>query len=238
MNQLTISNIKGVRARLDENGNPELNLEDVAKGLGFTQFKNDVQYVRWETIAAYLWEFGFSQQVGKETFIKESLFYKLCFKAKNEIALNFQNKVTEEILPQIRKSGMYVMAPKTYAEALRAIANEVEAKELMEKQRDEAILTKAWIGDKKTATAMNTASQKSKELKKLQNQLDKSKTFASIKAVEIATKNKFDWRLLRNYCNSHELEMRRAFDANYGSVRTYPAEAWFDIYEVDLQKLF
>ena len=47
--------------------------------------------------------------------------------------------------------------PKTYIDALRVLANEVEEKELMKKQRDEAILTKAWIGDKKTATAMNTA---------------------------------------------------------------------------------
>ena len=128
--------------------------------------------------------------------------------------------------------------PQTYIAALRAYANEVEEKELMKKQRDEAVLTKAWISDKKTATALNTASQKSRELKKLQTQIDKSKEFASIKAVEIATKNKFDWRSLRNYCNSQELEMRRAFDANYGSVRTYPAQAWMEVYEIDLKKLF
>lgn len=117
-------------------------------------------------------------------------------------------------------------------------ADEVEQRELMQKQRDDAIRTKAWISDKKTATAMNTASQKSKELEKLKVELDKSKEFASIKAAEIRLKSKFDWKPLRNYCTSHELEMPKIFDANYGSVRTYPAEAWQKIYGVDLNELF
>ena len=62
--------------------------------------------------------------------------------------------------------------------------------------------------------------------------------FKSIKAVEIRLKSKFDWKPLRNYCTSHELEMPKIFDANYGSVRTYPAEAWQAIYGVDLKELF
>lgn len=70
-------------------------------------------------------------------------------------------------MPEIRKTGAYSRIPKSYPEALRLYADEVEQKELMQKQRDEAIRTKAWISDKKTATAMNTASQKSKEAEKL-----------------------------------------------------------------------
>ena len=54
-------------------------------------------------------EAGFSQQVGKDTFIPENHFYKLCFKAKNEAARNFQDIVTDEILPSIRKTGGYIM---------------------------------------------------------------------------------------------------------------------------------
>jgi prophage antirepressor-like protein len=56
----------------------------------------------------YLNEFGFSQQVGKDTFVAENLFYKLCFKAKNEIAKAFQDLVTDEILPSVRKHGGYL----------------------------------------------------------------------------------------------------------------------------------
>ena len=116
--------------------------------------------------------------------------------------------------------------------------SEVEQRELAEKQRDEAIKTKAWINDKKTATAMNTASQKSKEVNRLKIELDRSKEYASIKAVEKATKNKYKWQLLRNYCTAHELEMKKIFDPNFGAVNTYPEEAWLEVYGIDLTKLF
>ena len=171
-------------------------------------------------------------------FINESNLYKCIFQSRQPYAEKFQDWVTEEILPEIRKTGSYSLVPKSYAEALRMYADEVEQRELMQKQRDEAIRTKAYISDKKTATAMNTASQKSKEVEKLKRELDKSKEFASIKAAEIRLKSKFDWKPLRNYCTSHELEMPKIFDANYGSVRTYPAEAWQAIYGVDLKELF
>jgi prophage antirepressor-like protein len=82
MNELTT--IQGVKGFIDENGTAHLNLEDVARGLGFTQIKGDCEYVRWETVVGYLDSFGFSQQVGKEGFIPENIFYRLAMKAKNE----------------------------------------------------------------------------------------------------------------------------------------------------------
>ncbi len=170
--------------------------------------------------------------------INESGLYSLILSSKLPSAKKFKRWVTSKVLPQIRKTGEFKMSPKSYAETLRALADEVEQRELMQKQRDEAIRTKAWISDKKTATAMNTASQKSKEVEKLKIELDRSKKFASIKAVEISLKQKFDWKPLRNYCTAHELEMPKIFDANYGKVRTYPAKAWDAIYGIDLYELF
>ena len=171
-------------------------------------------------------------------FIDEPNLYRCIFQSRKSEAEKFQAWVTEEVLPEIRKTGGYLHIPKSYPEALRMYADEVEQKELIKKQRDEAIRTKAWISDKKTATAMNTASQKSKEVEKLKIELDRSKKFASIKAVEISLKQKFDWKPLRNYCTAHELEMPKIFDANYGKVRTYPAKAWDAIYGIDLYELF
>lgn len=69
-------------------------------------------------------------------------------------------------------------------------------------------------------------------------QLDCSKKFASIKAVEAVLNQKFDWEHLRYYCTAHELEMPKVFDADYGKVRTYPAKAWDAIYGIDLYELF
>ena len=159
-----------------------------------------------------------------------------------------------------------VNIPQSFPEALRCLAAEVEQRELMQKQRDEGawphlpsherkkaqvkkLQSRAESGVRnkgsfdsfsslKKRKAMNTTSQKSKEVEKLKIELDRSKKFSSIKAAEIRLKSKFDWKPLRNYCTSHELEMPKIFDANYGSVRTYPAEAWQKIYGVDLNELF
>jgi len=114
MNELiTIHNVRGY---LDENGTAHLNLEDVAKGLGFTQrhTKKGKVYesVRWERIVDYLRDFGFPPQVGENIFIPENVVYKLCFKASNEVAKTFQNLVADEILPSIRKHGIYATKAK------------------------------------------------------------------------------------------------------------------------------
>ncbi len=86
MNELKV--IENVKA-YEEKGIAYLNAEDVARGLGFVQEKNNVEYVRWETLNSHLKDFGFSQQVGKDSFIPENMFYRLCMKAKNEIAERF-----------------------------------------------------------------------------------------------------------------------------------------------------
>jgi len=101
-----IVTIKNVRGYIDKKGTAWLNLEDVARGLGFTQIKNKKEYIRWGTVISYCNEF--SQQVGKESFISENIFYKLCMKANNEVARKFQDRVCDEILPYIRKTGMYL----------------------------------------------------------------------------------------------------------------------------------
>ena len=40
-------------------------------------------------------------------FIPENIFYRLAMKAKNEVAEKFQALVADEIIPSIRKHGMY-----------------------------------------------------------------------------------------------------------------------------------
>ncbi|MFZ4912589.1 MULTISPECIES: phage antirepressor KilAC domain-containing protein [Paenibacillus] len=49
----------------------------------------------------------FSTEVSKDTFIPENIFYRLAMKARNEVAEAFQAKVADEILPSIRKHGIY-----------------------------------------------------------------------------------------------------------------------------------
>ena len=60
-----------VRTLLNEDVSISINLEDVARGLGFTQTqeKNEKTYtsIRWERVKAYLQEFDFHPQMGERS---------------------------------------------------------------------------------------------------------------------------------------------------------------------------
>ena len=92
-----IMNISGIEC-YEKDGTAYLKLETVARGLGFTQEKNGVEYVKWERVSAYLGELGFSPEVGKGDFIPENIFYRLAMKAKNEAAEKFQAKIADEVM--------------------------------------------------------------------------------------------------------------------------------------------
>lgn len=81
--------IEGVSC-YEENGVAYIRLEDAARGLGFTQEKNGVEYVKWERVEEYIRSFANSPLVGKRPeYIPENIFYRLCMKANNETAQKF-----------------------------------------------------------------------------------------------------------------------------------------------------
>ena len=108
MNKVTV--INGVSAYLDEKGIAFLNLEDVARGLGFVDTSKGTNKIRWARVKEFLKEFNYSTTSGAEEFIPENIFYKLCMKAKNEVARKFQDLVCDEILPSIRQNGGYILS--------------------------------------------------------------------------------------------------------------------------------
>lgn len=108
-----------VRTIQNEDGSISINAEDAAIGFGWTQEKKGKTYVRWETINGYCEEIGFSQLVGKDTYIPESLFYRLGMKANNAVAEKFQNWLAMDVIPAIRKTGSYQMKRMTPEEMMR-----------------------------------------------------------------------------------------------------------------------
>ena len=132
-----IMNIQGIPC-YEKDGVAYLNLETVARGLGFTQEKNGVEYVKWERVKGYLEELKFSPQVGKDDYIPENIFYRLAMKAKNETAERFQALIADEVVPAIRKTGGYIAGESQMTdEELLARALTMASEKL--KQRDARI---------------------------------------------------------------------------------------------------
>ncbi len=127
---LTVANVRGY----EKDGTAYLNLEDVSRGLGFTTVAASGNVVvRWNTVHKYLMDFGVATscngdyQANCPEFIPENIFYRLAMKAKNEVAEKFQILVADEILPAIRKHGVY--ATKDFAK--QAISNPAWAIEIL-----------------------------------------------------------------------------------------------------------
>ena len=133
-NDLSPVLISGVSC-YERDGTAYLRLEDVARGLGFTEIAaSGNECIRWRTVRKYLEDLGIATSCDGHLpeYIPENIFYRLAMKAKNETAEKFQALVADEIIPAIRKTGSYNAKPLSRAElmaqALIAAHEELEHK--------------------------------------------------------------------------------------------------------------
>jgi len=128
------------------------------------------------------------------------------------------------------ESGKVVALPN-FADpvaAARAWADELEARQIAER-------TKAEIGTRREATAMNTASQAVKKANRLELELDKSRSYASVKRMSMLYHGQeFDWRMLKRTSIEMGILPIDVFDANYGTVKAYHADVWREAYALDI----
>ena len=136
MQELTLFNFEnhGVRAVLIEN-EPYFVGKDVANVLGYSNPRDALsKHVDEEDKGvAECDTLGGKQNL---TVINESGVYSLVFGSKLPSAKRFKHWVTSEVLPTLRKTGRFEM-PKTYAEALRRYADEVEKREKLQLENAE-----------------------------------------------------------------------------------------------------
>ena len=145
-NLVTIQNVRGY---INETGTAYLNLEDVARGLGVvTVATSGNEVIRWKRVEGYLNDLSYTLVCTerKEEFIPENIFYKLCMKANNETARKFQDLVCDEILPEIRKTGGYIVTS--------------------EDETDEDIMAKAIL------VAQKTIERKNERIKHLETKIE------------------------------------------------------------------
>ena len=132
-------------------------------------------------------------------------------------------------------------ASLTRIDILKLAMESEEGRIKAEAERDHALATKAQIGSKREATAMATAAKATREVSRLMKRLGFNAKHATIKAVESATKRSFGpqgWRPLAAWCKAHGACAVDVPDPLYGTVKSWPADAWGEIYNVDLQDLF
>ncbi|MEY0334895.1 ORF6N domain-containing protein [Providencia rettgeri] len=128
--------------------------------------------------------------------------------------------------------------PVNYIEALENLLQSEKEKALIAAERDRAVETKAWIGDKRQATAMATASKAVREKNALAEKIGESKKHATVLSVEKKLDKKFKWQPLRKWCKENDATPMEVHDDRYGSVKSWPAEAWKAVHDVNLAKLF
>lgn len=144
---MNTKNICGVDC-YEQNGVAYLRLENVARGLGFTRIAaSGNKVIMWSRVEKYLEDLGV-HTCAHEDFIPENIFYRLAMKAKNETAEKFQALVADEIIPSIRKNGIYATDnvideilnnPDFGIELLTKLKKERQAR--VEAERKNAILT-------------------------------------------------------------------------------------------------
>lgn len=127
--------------------------EQTAIGLGLTKISKGKEYVRWERVNEYLGLSKSGQQVKRGDYITEPQFYKLAIKANNPVAEKFQDWVTSEVLPAIRKHGAYMTDEKAFdvihnknglVDLLQQAADQLKQKDIqIEKMKPKAMLADA-----------------------------------------------------------------------------------------------
>lgn len=120
------STFGNVRATLIDN-EPYFIAKDVCNVLQLTDVSKSVE--RLDEDEKLIRKVFVSGQNREVIMVNESGLYNLIFRSNKSEAKAFRKWVTSEVLPSIRKTGTYTTAlPRTYAEALRQLADTVEAK--------------------------------------------------------------------------------------------------------------
>ena len=157
----------------------------------------------------------------------------LTYMRNSEIVRTFKKRLVKEFWT-MRQKGKFDPASLTRSDILRLALESEEARIQAVFERDKAIASKAEIGSRREATAMATASTAVRQAERLKIQLGLEYSHATVRAVEKALGQKFDWKPLSAWAKVNQPEKRYAVDPLFGQVRTWPAGAWAAVFGIDV----
>lgn len=125
-----------------------------------------------------------------------------------------------------------------------------EEKERLQFERDTAVRCKSWISDSREASAMGRLARANDKIKLKDEQISKLEAklaaanqapnyqYATILAIQSRLKFiKVSGLKLTYYCRNNGLAIKDIPDDRYGVVHSYPAQAWRDVYQIDINKV-
>lgn len=119
---------------IELDGKPYFAAHDVARALGYTNpSKATNDHCKNSIMRRGNDSLGRGQEI---KFIPEGDLYRLIVRSNLPSAEHFERWVFDEVLPQIRQTGNYNL-PQTYAEALRALADQAEKTEQLRLENTE-----------------------------------------------------------------------------------------------------
>ena len=212
--------------------------KDVAKALGYasTNMTTIFQAVPEEWKGSNpITTLGGEQEM---LIISEQGLYFFLGRSDKPVALPFQKWLAGDVIPSIRKHGLYATEevvdrilddPDFGITLLQRYKFEREQRQLAESQRDEAIRTKAWISDRKTASAMATASVAVRKAAALENELGRGRDYKAVKGIlwflEVFSNTPAAYsvagRKLSELSRRMGYEILEVEDSRFGSVKAY-----------------
>jgi len=219
-----------VRGGVDSNNAPYFVLTDLCKALEIKNVSDCKARLKKDGVGSteVIDSLGRKQNV---TIVNESNMYKIIFQSRKSEALEFQDWVTSEVLPTIRKTGGYI--PN---DILNDSDKMVEMIVKLHAEKKEAERTKAEIGNRREATAMATASVATRKAKKLEILLDESLEWATVKRVLISTGIEYKWQDLKKISKALDMTIKKVPDSNFKAVNSYHSSVWLEV-GVDISKL-
>lgn len=199
----------GMIRTLEIDGKPYFIASDVTKALGYTNSSKAIKdHCRWVT-KRYVPHPQSADKKIEVNIIPQGDVMRLAAKSELPGAEKFESWIFDDVIPTVLNHGIY---------ATDSVINKI----LDDPDFGIKILTEL----KEERIARMTAEE---EKEKLQQELDYSKDWYSIKRVAAMNGvdwKTFNWRKLKEKSIELGYGVKKIFDANYGEVNTYHRDVW------------